>query len=109
MPPMKHHKLNEMIKGWFIGHFTPTAFTTDQFEVGVKIYKAGETESAHLHKIATELTVIVSGKVEMFGKTWEANDIITIEPGEATAFKALEDTVTVVVKMPSVPNDKFLV
>jgi mannose-6-phosphate isomerase-like protein (cupin superfamily) len=106
---MKHHRLNEMIKGWFVGHFTPTALTTDQFEVGVKIYKAGETESAHLHKIATELTVIVSGKVKMFDKIWVANDIITVEPGEATAFEALEDTVTVVVKTPSIPSDKYLV
>ncbi len=52
--------------------------------------------------------MIVSGEVRMLGRTWKAGDIITIEPGEATAFEALTDTVTVVVKLPSVAGDKYL-
>ena len=106
---MKHHRLNEMIKGWFVGNFNPTAFAADSVEVGVKLYKAGDRESAHYHKVATELTVIVSGRVRMFDREWTANDIITVEPGEPTAFEALEDTVTVVVKLPCVAGDKYLV
>ena len=105
---MKQHKLSEMVKGWFVGHFTPTAYTTDAAEVGVKEYRAGDTESAHYHKVATELTVIASGRVRMFGREFGAGEIITVEPGEVTAFEALADTITVVVKLPSVPDDKFL-
>jgi mannose-6-phosphate isomerase-like protein (cupin superfamily) len=106
---MKHHRLDDMVKGWFVGNFTPTAFAADAVEVGVKLYKAGDRESAHYHKVATELTVIVSGRVRMFDREWTANDIITVEPGEPTAFEALEDTVTVVVKLPCVAGDKYLV
>ncbi|MBL8864380.1 MAG: hypothetical protein JNK93_02335, partial [Planctomycetia bacterium] len=106
---MKHHRLDEMVKGWFVGNFAPTAFAAEAVEVGIKVYKAGDREAAHFHKVATELTVIVSGRVRMLGREWGANDIVTIEPGEATAFEALEDTVTVVVKLPCVAGDKYLV
>jgi mannose-6-phosphate isomerase-like protein (cupin superfamily) len=105
---MQLHQMNDMVKGWFVGHFTPTAYTTDAFEVGVKIYQAGDQEPAHHHRQAIELTVIVTGRVRMFGREFSTGDIITVERGESTAFEALEDTITVVVKTPSVPNDKFL-
>ena len=43
----------------------------------------------------------------MNGRTYGAGDIIVLEPGEATDFRALEKTTTVVVKMPSVLGDKY--
>jgi len=39
---------------------------------------------------------------------YEAGDIIVIKPGTSTAFEALEDTVTVVVKLPGANNDKYI-
>lgn len=105
---MKHHRLENMVKGWFVGEFAPVAFSTPGVEVGVKSYAAGDHEDEHHHKVATELTLIVSGEVRMLGRTWGAGDIVTIEPGEATAFEALTDTVLVVVKLPSVAGDKYL-
>ena len=81
---------------------------SDDFEVAIKRYQKGAHEARHLHKVATEITVIVTGKVEMSGTIYEADDIIHIPPGEATDFRALEDTITVVVKTPSVKNDKFI-
>lgn len=104
---MKINKLQNMTKGWFIGNFEPTLFNTDQFEVAVKQYKAGEKEEKHYHKVATETTVIVSGMVLMNGKTYNSGEIITIEPGEATDFEALTDTITTVVKIPCVKDDKY--
>jgi quercetin dioxygenase-like cupin family protein len=105
---VKHHRLDDMFKGWFVGDFSPVAFRTPGVEVGVKSYAAGNCEDEHHHKVATELTLIISGEVRMLGRTWSAGDIITIEPGEATSFEALTDTVTVVVKLPSVTGDKYL-
>jgi quercetin dioxygenase-like cupin family protein len=97
-----------MVKGWFIGNFEPTLVNTNDVEVAVKHYKAGDFESSHYHKIATELTVIVSGDVEMNGERYSAGDIIIIEPGEATDFCCTTDSVTVVVKIPGASNDKYL-
>lgn len=59
--------------------------------------------------IATEITVIISGKVRMFDKEWNSGDIVVAEPGDATAFTALEDSVNVVVKIPGANDDKYLV
>jgi quercetin dioxygenase-like cupin family protein len=96
-----------MFKGWFVGGFEPTAFQTNAAEVAVKSYKAGETEKKHFHKIATEITLILSGEVEMCGKVWGPGSIIVLHPGEATSFMALQDSTNVVVKVPSVKDDKF--
>lgn len=99
--------LNNMTKGWFIGNFDPSLFKTNDVEVAVKRYKAGDHEAAHLHKIATEYTVIIEGEVEMNGVRYGKDDIIVMEPGEATDFTAITDSVNVVVKMPGANNDKY--
>ena len=100
--------LNEFFKGWFVGNFEPTLNTTEDFEVAVKRYKAGDYEEKHHHKIATEITVIVEGEVEMNGVKYVKDDIITIQPNESTDFKCITDVVTVVVKTPSINNDKYI-
>ncbi len=40
----------------------------------------------------------------MNGRVVSAGEIVVIQPGEATGFEALEDTVTTVVKIPGVLN-----
>jgi quercetin dioxygenase-like cupin family protein len=96
-----------MIKGWFVGDFEPSVLKSKDFEVAVKSYAKGDIEDKHFHKVATEITVIVSGRVRMVDKEWGPGSIITLEPGLATDFLAIEDSVTVVVKTPSVLGDKF--
>jgi len=105
---MKVAKLEDMVKGWFVGNFDPTLIKTNDVEVAVKEYKKGDYEEKHHHKIATEITVIVSGKVRMNGVEYFKGDIIVIEPNEATDFEALEDTVNTIVKFPGASHDKYL-
>jgi quercetin dioxygenase-like cupin family protein len=105
---MRGYRLDSMTRGWFVGDFEPTAFKTSACEVGVKTYKKGDIEDRHYHAIATELTVIAEGKVELNGKKYLKGDIIVIEPGEDTDFKALTDVTTVVVKIPGAKSDKYL-
>ena len=105
---MKVTKLNDMVKGWFIGDFEPTLLNTTDVEVAVKSYKKGEYEEKHYHKLATEITVIINGRVKMNGIEYSEGNIIVIEPNEATDFEALEDTVNTVVKFPGARNDKYL-
>ena len=96
-----------MLKGWFVGDFKKSAYITSDCEVAVKSYSKGDFEDPHYHKIATEITLIQRGKVVMFDRVHASGDIIVVEPGDVTAFLALEDTVTVVVKVPSVIGDKY--
>lgn len=104
---MKTAKLKDMKKGWLVGDFEPSLHRTKEFEVAVKSYKAGEYEKKHYHKIAREITVIVSGEARMNGRKYSQGDIIIIEPNEATDFEALKDTVTTVIKIPGVKDDKY--
>ena len=105
---MKKYNISDFTGGWFIGWFEPTLKDTSRFEVGVKYYKAGDRELKHYHRHATEYTVIVIGKVRMNGVEYNEKDIIVIDPMDSTDFEVIEDTITTVVKIPSVPGDKFL-
>lgn len=105
---MRFDRLERMTGGWFAGNFVPAAFATPDFEVAVKRYRAGEREPKHEHRLATEITVIIQGSVRMAGRTLGAGEIVVLEPGEATDFIALVDSVTVCVKSPSVPGDKHI-
>lgn len=105
---MKSVKLESMTNGWFVGNFEPSLYKTNSVEVGVKRYMAGEREAWHYHKIATEISVIISGRVRMNQREYVAGDIVIVEPGEGTDFEVLEDTVTAVVKLPGANNDKYL-
>lgn len=105
----EHHRLEDMVGGWFVGAFAPTAHHSTAAEVAVKQYRAGDTEARHEHRIATEVTLVVSGRARMCGRDLGPGDILVLPPGTATGFAALTDCVTVAVKTPSVLGDKHLV
>ena len=104
---MIQRNLSEMVGGWMVGDFEPSCIKTEACEVACKMYAANVGETSHVHRVATELTLIASGRATMNGRTYVAGDIIIIEPGEHTDFYAHEATVTIVVKMPSVRGDKY--
>lgn len=100
--------LNDMIKGWFVGNFQPTVYSTSDVEVGVKHYRSGDYEQSHHHRIATEITVIQKGIVEMNGVQYGEGVIIKLDPFVSTDFRAVTDVTTIVVKIPGANNDKYL-
>ena len=104
---MEVYPLDHFTKGWFVGKFEPTLISTDDVEVAVKHYRAGDAEARHHHRIATEITAIVSGTVRMNGREFKAGDVIKIAPGESADFAALTDAVTAVVKHPGASSDKY--
>lgn len=107
-PPYTLAQLDSMTRGWFVGDFLPTMLTTTDVEVAIQQYRAGDYEAAHFHKVATEITVILNGEAEMFGKVFRHGDIVKIPPGSTTDFRAITDVTTVVVKHPGAKNDKYL-
>lgn len=104
---LKIDKLPNFTKGWFLGNFDPSLLKTEQFEVGVKKYKEGDKDSQHLHKIATEYTIIVSGKFRMNNQELYPDDIVTIFPNQTVIFECLESGTTLVIKTPSLIGDKY--
>lgn len=96
-----------MVKGWFVGDFSPTALQTEQCEVSVRAYTKGQQEPSHHHKVATEVTLVISGHVAMAGIEVRAGEGVVLEPNDASAFEALEDSLLCIVKVPSVKGDKY--
>ena len=106
---MKKHNLKDFTKGWFMGDFDPSLFQTKDFEISIRKYNKGDSDSGHYHKILTEYTVIISGSVRMNGTVYTEGDIITVFPKEKTDFETLVDgTITTVIKVPSSKNDKYI-
>ena len=106
---MKRFALDQMTRGWFVGDFEPNCLRTKSCEVGVKHYAKGTVEQAHLHRVVAEVTLVVSGRARVGDMELRAGQGLLVSPGEVAEFEALEDTVTVVVKLPSVPDDKYVV
>lgn len=97
----------DFVRGWVVGAFTNPILQTKDFEVCVKRFKAGEEEKTHFHKLTTEITIVVSGVVEMCGQRLTINDIIVLEPGEVSSFKCIEDATTCAIRNGSFPQDKY--
>jgi CRP-like cAMP-binding protein len=103
-------KLNvsDFIGGWFVGDFEPSLFKNQHLEAGVKFFSRGDTESSHKQLLATEITVVSSGRVRIGSQILESGDVLIIYPGEFADFEALTDGSLTCVKFPSIPSDKVL-
>lgn len=104
---MQLFDFNHCKGGWFIGNFLPAVLHTSMFEVCYKRHTKGEVWPVHYHKIATEYTILVHGKLIMNGKLIEPNTIIIMNPYEIAEPEFLEDCEVLIVKVPSVPGDKY--
>lgn len=105
---LKLFNLNDFKGGWVAGDFSPTIIKTNKFEVSVKSYMKGDYQEEHFHKKAEEVSIIIKGSARMNGKIYKKDDIVLIEKGESTDFMPLEDeTITCVIKSPSVVGDKY--
>lgn len=105
---MNKYNLSQFTRGWMVGDFSPSIIRTKDFEFMVRNYKAGEDEARHVHKVADEITVVVSGKFRMNGEELTAGDIIHLSPGDSADFACVEDGATAVIKTPSVMGDKYI-
>ncbi len=100
--------VDEFVRGWLVGDFDKSIIRSKDIEVGIKNYKQGDSEQKHLHKIITEYTIVVYGEIVMNDITYKTGDIVTIEPGVWCDFRALTDSSTLVIKTPSITNDKYV-
>jgi hypothetical protein len=103
---VKTFKFGDMKGGWFVGDFEPTSLRTAACDVSVKRHSKDEYWAPHLHKVVTEVNMVVSGHLTIQGQTFGPDDIFVMEPMDVADPVFLEDCVIVVVKVPSVPSDK---
>ena len=101
--------LSEMKGGWYVGDFSPSAFSTDQFEVGYKIHPKGDIWDLHYHERITEINLLVRGEMIMQGKKLFSGDIFIIYPYEIANPEFLEDCEILCVKTPGIAKDKIVI
>lgn len=106
---MKIYDPSQMVRGYFIGDFEPTAYRTSAFEVSLMIHKQGEAWDAHYHTTSDEINYLMEGRMTINGELLEAPVIFVIQRGEVADPQFLTDCRLIVVKTPSAPGDKILV
>jgi quercetin dioxygenase-like cupin family protein len=104
---MNINNIRDYVRGWFVGDFEPSVLRTKDFEVGVLTHKKDEYWAPHYHKESVEYNVLISGKMIVQGKELNSGDVFVFEKGEIADPIFLEDCTLVVVKVPSIPSDKF--
>lgn len=105
---MQIYNLKDMVGGWFIGDFEPSAFTSKHFEVCYKKHKKGEFWDTHYHEYVHEINLLVKGKMMINEIEINEGEIFVIEPMYVSSPIFLEDCELVIVKTPSVPDDKII-
>lgn len=105
---MKRISLKDFKRGWVVGNFEPSLLKTNDIEVAIQSYKAGDEELRHYHKIGTEISFIVLGSASFNNQILNEGEGIIIYPNESNKFKALDNCKVLVIKYPSISNDKFL-
>tara|TARA_R110000803_G_scaffold106599_2_gene174704 strand:+ start:1797 stop:2117 length:321 start_codon:yes stop_codon:yes gene_type:complete len=106
---MKIDKIEDMIGGWFIGDFNPSVLKTKDFEVCYKTHHAREVWDNHYHKVATEINYLIRGEMTLSGTKLTQGDIFTIYPNEVAIPEFLTDCELIVVKTPSIIEDKYII
>lgn len=100
------HELNEYLRGWFIGNFSPAVLKTKDFEVGILTHKKGEFWQGHYHHFSDEYNLLIEGQMTINGKLIRRNQIFVIKKKIVASPQFLEDCKILVVKVPSIPGDK---
>lgn len=107
---MKRHKLSDSgDRGWFVGNFPKAIIQSKDYEVCFQTNGKGTIYPKHYHKIVTELQLITRGCMVLNGEEYRTGDIVIVEPGDVAEGYYTEDTDTVAVKFPSLPDDKYLI
>jgi quercetin dioxygenase-like cupin family protein len=103
---MKIYNIKDMTRGWFVGDFTPCAYQTSDFEVGLLTHEKDEKWPSHYHKECTEINLLVSGKMKLQDTILSSGDIFVIPPYEIADPIFMEDCKVISIKSSSNPEDK---
>lgn len=102
-------RLDEFVRGWVIGAFSPAILETTAFEVAVKYFSQDSEEAQHYQRVSTEYTIVVHGRCLIGATECGPGDIMILHPGEVAGFQGLSDGALIAIKVPSIPNDKVVV
>lgn len=107
--PFSYINTNDYIRGWLIGNFIPSIEKTIDYEVGYLQHSKSSFWNFHFHKISTEINILVKGKMIINNIIYEKDDIFIINNNVISCPIFIDDCELICIKIPSVPNDKYLI
>lgn len=106
---MKIFELKDFERGYFIGDFFKAVFRTNNFEVSYKFHKKGDVHERHYHQYTTEFILVTQGSLIVNKNKIVKGQLFILEPYMVNEIDYLEDTELVVIKSPSLPNDRVVI
>ena len=96
--------------GWFVGSFKPNLINNQDIEVGIKVIPQNTKPDYHFHKIKTEYTILIQGKIICLEKKIHVLPGTTIKllPYEKNDQFFPERSLILVLNTPSVKGDKYI-
>jgi dTDP-glucose pyrophosphorylase len=101
--------INNYTRGWLIGDFQPSIQRTNDFEIGLLQHAKNEKWGFHYHKKSIEINVLAKGSMIVNGKRINVNDIFIFNQNIISCPLFLEDCEIICIKLPSSPNDKYII
>jgi len=99
--------IDDFVRGWFIGDFTPSIYKTNEYELGVLSHSENEKWGFHFHKEADEINFLLEGRMKLNDKIIEKNSLFVIPKNQIACPIFLKDCQIICIKVPSVPTDKY--
>lgn len=97
----------QQLNGWLVGQFSPSLVHSKEIEVGFKCIKKGTLADSHYHKLKTEYTILLSGKLRVGDTILTPPSCVVLEPHFENDHDFLEDSIILIINTPSVQGDKY--
>lgn len=104
---MKIDNIKRMHRGWIAGHFAPTLYDTEDFEIAIHEYDQDSSYVPHYHLKSTEFNVILDGEAIVCGEVVGKDGVFIVEPGEVCDVKYTKPTRLLIFRNHSDPEDKY--
>lgn len=106
---MKFNKIENFERGWIVGGFSPALFYSDIVDIGILKCDSGHKADGHYHTKHIEYNIIISGEAKVNDRVLVDGDIFIYEPHDKSFVEYTKDTILLVIKNPSVKNDKYII
>jgi dTDP-glucose pyrophosphorylase len=100
---------DDFIRGWIVGFFKESIFQTNVYEIGFMYHKKDEKWDYHIHKLADETNILISGSMMVNGIHISSNSIFIISRNQISCPIFLTDCKVLCIKTPSIKNDKYVI
>lgn len=101
--------LNDYKRGWILGNFTPSIEVNEDIEIGYLCHLKNSNWDFHYHKQSIEINFLVQGKMKINDIDYNEQDIFIIDQNVVSCPVFTEDCYIICIKIPSKPNDKYIV